>query len=102
MMAAKRRNARRSTGPTTALGFAGEDTRATEVAYARSLRRSVLARRENAEEFDRVYQEAHGAQSAPWLPTGGFGAEVQHSYSQPEKEELSRNVLWYQQNRKTF
>ena len=30
MLAAKRRNTRRSTGPTTALGFAGEDTRATE------------------------------------------------------------------------
>ncbi len=78
LLAANRRNARRSTGPTTALGFAGEDTRATE---------------ENVEEFDRVYREAHGAQTAPWLPTGGFGAEVQHSYSQQEKEERSRNVL---------
>ncbi len=62
-------------------------------ALQKSLRRCMLALGENAEEFDRVYREAHGAQTAPWLPTCGFAAEVQHKCSQQGKEERSRNVL---------
>ncbi len=69
MLAAKRRNARRSTGPTTAGGPWNASQNALQHGhYARSLRRSMLALRENAEEFDRVYREAHGAQTAPWQP----------------------------------
>ncbi len=49
MLAANRRNARRSTGPTRAGGRWNASQNALQHGhYARSLRRSMLARRENA------------------------------------------------------
>ncbi len=58
MLAANRRNARRSTGPATAGGRWNVSQNALQHGHsARSLRRSMLALRENAaEEFDRVYR----------------------------------------------
>ena len=96
MLAANRRNARRSTGPTTTGGRWNASQNALQHGhYAGSLRRCMLALRENAEEFDRVYGEppGHGTQTAAWLPTGGFDAGGAAHVPPSKKEERSRNVL---------